>query len=260
MKKSLYLALVTSIGLGLTGCISTHALNTKIQKIEQKHNVIVKAGNPLSRCCLFGDISGLLDMIDKDLEKCPPYFKDHIGPVVIEESFADNLEIFPLSGFLRGYVYINEKQQRFPVHIKNRSLIEKVLFFAPKDEDVFLHEASHSFEFNVQAQSNAEWERFYYAFNAAQTKAYDGIFPRLLFLSVPVAGYLRPAGMASLYGASNHLEDSAETHCYLRKHNNNVEFLKKKDPVLYKKCRIAEKFVNGEYGTERQNKLAKSKS
>lgn len=109
--------------LFLTGCASVQDINNKVSLIEQKHNVIVKA--QCSRSYLSGDILGLLDQIDKDLDKCPQYFKDNIGQVVIEESFLDNPKTYPFSLLIRGYVHIDEPG--FPIHIKNRSLIEKIL-------------------------------------------------------------------------------------------------------------------------------------
>ena len=257
MKRLVYPALFILVQACLTGCISSQVLETKLQQIEKEHNVIVKVDNPLSRCCLFGDICGLLDRIDENLQKCPVYFKENLGPIIIEESFTDNLEVYPAGVFLRSYVYIEEKTQHFPMHIKNYSLLEKILFFAPNDEEIFLHEATHSFEFNVQAKSNKEWASFYKQFNGAQTKPYNNIIPAIVFFAVPPAGYLRPATMPSLYGACNHLEDSAKTHCYLRRHNGNVEFLKEKDPTLYKKCKIVEKFTEGGFSSKAQGVVKK---
>jgi len=40
-----------------------------------------------------------------------------------------------------------------------------------------------------------------------------------------------------------HASERAETYCYLQRHN--IQLVKDKDPVLYKKCKIAEKFVQG---------------
>jgi len=48
--------------------------------------------------------------------------------------------------------------------------------------------------------------------------------------------------MPSVYGDVNHFEDFAKTHCYLRR--NNIELIKNKDPILYKKCKIVERFTD----------------
>jgi len=145
--------LLTLLGLalaGLTGCMSTQALDSRIQQIKRKHNVTVRAENPLSRCYLFGYLPGLLDRIDRDLDSCPQYFKENIGPVIIEENFADNFlrkpALLPFSAFIAGYVDETEAGERFPIHIKNRSLLERALFILPREGEKSLHEATHSFE------------------------------------------------------------------------------------------------------------------
>lgn len=225
-----------------TGCMSQQALNTQIQTIQQKHNVIIKADNPMSRCFLFGDLPGLLNRIEKDLDKCPDYFKANIGPILIEESFVDNPGAYPLPGLLRGYVNIEEKG--WPIHVKNRSLLEKIVLWAPRDKDVFLHEASHSFEFNMGTNSYEQWLAFYNEFDR-HSKNYGGAATSLLLMAIPQADLIKPAGMSTLYSSVNHFEDFAETHCYLRRHN--IESIREKDPLLYEKCKIVEKFTNGSF-------------
>ncbi len=226
------------------GCMSQQALDVRIKDIEQKHAVTIKAGNALSRCGFFGDLTGLLERIDTDLEKCPDYFKRHLGPIVIEESFADNIKTYPFSLLLRGYV--DTEESGWPIHIKNRSLLEKVLLWAPRDDDLFLHEASHSFEFNMGTNFYEEWLAFYEAFSGPK-ESYGGIVASLVSLAVPPISYLRPVGMPTFYGSVNHFEDFAETHCYLRRHKD-IEPLKSKDLQLYEKCKAAEKFIHGSYG------------
>ena len=248
----LKLELAGLLGLISAGCMSTSKLDTRIQEIRQKHNVEVRAENPLSRCYLFGYLPGLLKRIDEDLEKCPDYFKQNLGPVIIEEWFFDNLdvykEIYP-PFIIRGYVNERAREERYPIHIKNRNLLEKILLFAPRDSELFSHEAAHSFTFNVMWDEKVckrmvkGWEEagglpylppviggvFYFAFGSA--------FPPIL--------YLRPDSMASFYGCVNPLEDMAETHCYLLRHDNNIEFLKEEDPAFYRKCKAWEDFIHG---------------
>ena len=226
-----------------SGCMSQQALDARIGAIEQKHSVTIKADNGLSRCGLFGDLSGLLDQIDKDLDKCPDYFKSRIGPIVIEEFFSDNPNAYPFPFLLMGYVNIKEKD--WPIHVKNRSLLEKILLWAPRDKEVFLHEASHSFEFNMGTNFYDEWLAFYKDFGG-EIGNYGGIATSLVLCALPPVGYLRPAGMPTFYGSVSHFEDFAETHCYLRRHGD-IEFLKTKDRRLYEKCKALEKLVNGEY-------------
>jgi len=102
--------------------------------------------NRLHGLGLFGNLPGLLERIDNDLEKSPDYFKQNLGEVIIEKSFVDNLEVYPFPPFmLRGYVNPYDRKNNYPIHILNRSLLEKILFFAPRESESFLHEATHLF-------------------------------------------------------------------------------------------------------------------
>ncbi len=244
MQKILCTLLVF-YAVGCCGCMSQQKLDARLLKIKQDHGVTVKVENQLSQCALFGNLNGLLDQIETDLENSPQYFKDNIGPVFIEESFADNPNASVLSILIRGYVSIKEKQQRFPIHIKNRSLAEKILLWAPGDKQFFLHEASHSFEFNMGSSNYDYWLKFYEDFNGAKSASYGGLATSLTFMALPPVGFVRPKGMPSFYATVNHFEDFAETHCYLRNHDME----KLKDPVLRRKCEIVEKFISGGYDT-----------
>ena len=236
--------LVASLWL-MAGCMTTDALNARVGQIKQKHNVTIRADNPLSRCYLFGYLPGLLNRMDSDLDKCPKYFKDNMGLVLIEETFLDNPSTYPLSPLIRGYVDLDEEEKRFPIHIRNRSLLEKLLFGLPGDGELFLHEATHSFEANVSVRNTLYWREFKARFDNAQSRSHGGVVAMLGFMLLPPLRYVRPQGMASFYGWMNRDEDVAETHCYLRRHDNNVEFLRKRDKALYDKCRILDQFVSG---------------
>ncbi len=249
MKKFL----ISLLLLFASGCMSQQTLDARIKAIEQKHSVTIRADNGLSRCGLFGDLSGLLNQIDSDLDKCSYYFKTRIGPIIIEEFFSDNEKAYPLPLLLRGYV--NTKEEGWPIHIKNRSLFEKILLWAPRDEEVFLHEASHSFEFNMGTNYYTEWLEFYNDFGGGEITNYGGIVTSLVVSIFPPLGFLRPAGMPTFYGSTSHFEDFAETHCYLHRHGD-IEFLKTKDRRLYEKCKALKKLVNGEY----QKKYASSRN
>ena len=106
-----------------TGCMTRQGLNARLEQLREEHNVVVRAGNPLSRCYLFGYLPGLLDRIDADLDQSPQYFKDNLGPLLIEEMFADNPRTYPAPFLMRGYVDLLDREQGFPIHIKNRSLL-----------------------------------------------------------------------------------------------------------------------------------------
>jgi len=246
------------LSFGLAGCMSTQKLDDLTRKIREKHGVEVVAKNPLSRTYLFGNLPGLLNRIDKDLEKCPEYFKENLGSVMIEEWFFDNLDVYkeiypPI--LLRGYVNPDATDKRYPIHIKNRSLIEKILLFGPRDSELFSHEAAHSFAFNaiqdkyVAERFATDWvnsgvnsgepPHFPYAIKGAFYIIIGSVFPPVL--------YIRTKGVASLWGLVHPLEDMAETHCYLLRHNTDEKFwrkLEKKDKVFYKKCKAWESFIN----------------
>jgi len=87
--------------------------------------------------------------------------------------------------------------------------------------------------------------KFYTEFEKAQKIPYGGTPAALAFSLMPPLGFIRPSTMPSWYGWTNHWEDVAETHCYLRKHNGDVD--PKKDQVLYEKCRIIDRFIRGEF-------------
>ncbi len=242
----LRLAITLTALLPLTaGCMTRHALDVRLRQIKEEHNVTVRADNPLSRCYLFGYLPGLLHRIDADLDKCPQYFKDNLGPLFIEETFADNPPTYPTPIMVRGYVDLRDTARNFPVHIKNRSLLEKVLLWGPRDGELFLHEATHSFEANVRARNGAYWLEFKKQFDDAQSMPHAGIGALLAYALIPPLCYVRPPGMASFYGWINHWEDVAETHCYLRRHDNNVEFLRRRDKTFYNKCQIVQQLTTG---------------
>ena len=141
--------------------------------------------------------------------------------------------------FLIGYVDGCDFGDNYPIHIKNRSALDKILLFTPRENNVFLHEAAHSFELNIKAEISTKWNRFYEEFRRVKSRQYDkaALYVRALLPLVP-----KPASMPSFYGSANHFEDFAETHCYLIR--NDIELIKDKDPTLYQKCKIVERFTN----------------
>lgn len=216
----------------LSGCACNQNLTTYPAEIEQRHGVVIEikdSSNPSGLC-------KLLKIIDKDLERCPQYFKDNIGPIFIERSFS---ELGAEGVFLAGYVDSGDMWENYPIHIKNRSVLEKVLFPVPREDQVFLHEAGHSFELNIKDDISDKWDVFYKEFDTVRTKEYS----ETAFLCRTFLPELsRPASIPSAYGSVDHFEDFAETHCYLRR--NNIELIKDKYPVLYQKCKIVERFTN----------------
>jgi len=219
---------ILTLALLLSGCVCNQNLTTRLVKIEQRHGVVIKIKD-------FSNQSGLcklLEIIDKDLERCPQYFKDNIGPIFIEKSF-DELGSEEMS--LVGYVNMTDTQRDYPIHIKNRSALEKILFPVTRENNVFLHEASHSFELNIRDNSSDRWEAFCKEFDNIPSEEHsETVFLSRAFSSEPVS-------MSNFNSSVNHFEDFAETHCFLRR--NNIELIKDKYPVLYKKCRIVERFT-----------------
>lgn len=241
---------VLVLPLLLAGCMSSRRLNAGLERIRMEHGVAVVVGNPLSRCYLFGNLPGLLDRIDSDLRKCPPFFKNHIGPVYIEETFADNFRTYPVPFLVRGYVDPREEKAKFPIHIKNRSIVEKVLFWAVRDDELFLHEASHSFEANMLSGSEAYWREFNQRFDNSRSGGFGGTMAFVACALLPPLNYIRPPGTASLYGLISHWEDFAETHCYLRRGGNDVEKMRGKDAMFFGKLMLVEKFTAGQAGLD----------
>jgi len=223
-----------------SGCASVQDIEMKVRKIRQDHDVIVKVDNSLSHCLLFGNLPSLLDQIDNDLKGCPQFFKEHIGSVIIEESFMNNTYIGISGLIMRGYVNPSEKD--WPIHIKNRSLLEKTLLPAFDDKNLFLHEATHSFEFNMAMNYKESWSNFRDAFCHVGEYDYGGGTTWLACALIPVP--IKPKGYASFYGTIDFSEDFAETYCYLRRHD--IELIKQADPILYEKCQIVKKFVEGD--------------
>jgi hypothetical protein len=224
--------------LFISGCAPAlvcdkQAMLGRLAEIEHKHGVVIEVKDSSNQ----RGVCELLGIIDKDLEICPPYFKDNIGPILIEKSF-DELGIEGIS--LAGYVNMADTQRDYPIHIKNRSLLEKILFPVTRENNVFLHEASHSFELNIKDNFSDEWEAFYKKFDGVQAEDYSKI---VLLSRTFLTG---PVSMSSSNDGVNHFEDFAETHCYLRR--NNIELIKDKNPTLYRKCKIVERFTDP-YGT-----------
>jgi hypothetical protein len=227
MRRAILISLLL-----LSGCACNQNLTTYPAEIEQRHGVVIKIKDTSNQ----SGLCKLLAIIDKDLERCPQYFKDNIGPIFIERSFN---ELGPQGMFLVGYVDSGDMWGNYPIHIKNRSALEKVLFPVPREDQVFLHEASHSFEFNIKDDISDKWDVLYKEFSEVQTNKYNKSALVLRFLSLEVS---KPDSMASSYASVDHHEDFAETHCFLRR--NNIELIKDKYPVLYKKCKIVERFTN----------------
>ncbi|MCK5000237.1 MAG: hypothetical protein KAS23_11905 [Anaerohalosphaera sp.] len=226
--------IVLSLLVFVCGCAPEYNISQKVIEIEKKHNVTIDVESTSNQ----NGVCKLLDIIDEDLEGSPRHFIDNLGPIIIEDSFD---EVGSGGSLMLGYVDEADYWNRFPIHIKNRSPLGKILSFTPRANDVFLHEASHSYEFNIKSEISGEWEKFYEEFESVQVREYNtgALYVRAL---LPVAP--RPAAMPSLYGSINHNEDFAETHCYLRR--NDIEQIKETDPILYKKCKIVERFVNPE--------------
>lgn len=220
----------------LSGCACNQNLTTYPAEIEQRHGVVIEIKPPLLFAKQNRGVCKLLEIIDKDLEKCPQYFKDNIGPIFIERSFN---ELGPQGVFLAGYVDSGDIWENYPIHIKSRSALEKVLLPVPREDEVFLHEASHSFELNIKDDISDKWDAFYKEFNEVQTGEYgDTVYLSRTFLpELP-----RLVSMPSVHSSVNHFEDFAQTHCYLRR--NNMELIKDKYPILYNKCKIVERFTN----------------
>jgi hypothetical protein len=232
--KNRLFEIFATIGLLLIicGCEPTEDLSKRVEEIRNKHNVDLTVESYSNG----NELANLLNTIDEDLSQCPDYFKQNIGAIVIEDSFKD-------IGFrgllLAGYVDGGDSWEDFPIHIKNRSGIEKILFPVPREKDVFLHEASHSFELNLKDEISNQWSDFEEQFNNVQIVDYDASAPlgRAMFTFVS-----RPKSMPSYYGSANQYEDFAETHCYLKR--NDIEKIKDTDPILYAKCRLVEYFVS----------------
>ena len=233
-RQAIISKMVVALLSFVCGCASNCNLTQQIVEIEKKHNVTITVDSSSNQ----GGVCKLLNIIDRDLEKCSQYFKNNLGPIFIEDSFD---ELGFKGRFLIGYVDGADFWNRHPIHIKNRSLFDKILFCTPRENDVFLHEASHSFEFNIKAEISGKWDRFYEEFGRVQGRKYN---KGALYVQALVPADLRPASMSSLYGSADHFEDFAETHCYLKR--NNIERIKDKDVNLYRKCKIVERFINSE--------------
>ena len=259
--KIKFASLIAAILLGLPACVSKQTIDAQIRRIKQEHNVTVRADNPWSRCYLAGNLPNLLERIDKDLDASPQYFKDNLGKVIIEEWFFDNAELYPYPPLLiAGYVNEKDKNNNYPVHMKSRNLLETILFLLPRQRELFLHEAGHSFTLNALQDKETyqsferEWQ------DAGGLPHLPPILGQLFFMTssslcFPIV-YARPPSMPSWYGWVHEWEDLAETNCYLRRHNNNVEFLKAYDPWLYKKCTAVKRWTEGKRNNTGQPKGA----
>jgi hypothetical protein len=228
---------ILTIVLFISGCAPAFVCDKqtkagRLAEIEHKHGVVIEIKD-------FSNQRGLcelLEIIEKDLEICPQYFKDNIGPILIEKSFN---ELSSKGIFLVGYVNMADTREGYPVHIKSRSVLEKVLFPVPRENNVFLHKASHSFELNIKDENGDKKRLDWKAFCGAQAEDCN----ETGFLGQPLLSESsKPASMSNVYGGTNHFEDFAEPHCYLRR--NNIELIKDKYPTLYRKCKLVERFTD----------------
>ena len=227
MKKALEVAALL-LPL-LVGCASRQNFMEKVMLLEANHSVVVKIDADARNA----ETSRMIDRIEAQLAVCPEYFKSNIGTICISASGFAPLVI--------GYV--NPDEAGWPIHLKSRSLIEKILVWSD-DKNTFLHEASHSFEMRMGETRYEQWLQFYNEFAGGKNEKVN-ISAMLAQIVVPFAGSIKPKGYASLYACTNHFEDFAETHCFLRR--NDIEKLKSKDIVLYNKCKAVERLTNGDF-------------
>jgi len=232
MKKALEVAALL-LPL-LVGCASRQNLTEKVMLLEANHSVVVD----IDADAYNAETSYMLGRIDKELTVCPQYFKQNIGAIRIStKGFAP---------FVTGYV--NPDEANWPIHLKSRSVVEKLLVWSD-DKNTFLHEASHSFEMRMGKTQYNQWLQFYKQFAQGKEKEKVNISAMLTQIMIPFAGSIKPKGYASLYACTNHFEDFAETHCYLRRHD--IEKLKDKDVALYNKCKAVERLISGEFDSLR---------
>lgn len=165
------------------------------------------------------------EMVHKELAQCPQYFQDNIGEIKIEP-------LSLLSIIFKGYVHVDEPN--CPVHL-----------LALGNKDTLLEESFHSFELRTGKNRIEEWERFYYDFHSdgSTYKNYGGLASSAIILSVPFIDRMPVKGKVNFHATVSHLEDTAECFVFWMRNKH------RDDPILMRKCKAVEKFVNGGYST-----------
>ncbi|MDD5458221.1 MAG: hypothetical protein PHF37_02370 [Phycisphaerae bacterium] len=218
--------LIAAAALLLPGCVNRQVILEKALRVEKVHSVVIN----VDKSAYNSETAAMLDRIDKELRLCPAYFKCNIGSIQIScKGFAP---------FVTGFV--NPDEPGWPIHLKSRSPVEKLLVWS-NDRNLLLHEASHSFEMRMGKTQYGQWFRFYNEFGNGVEKINFGAM--LAKMIIPFADNVKPKGYVSLYACTNHFEDFAETHCYIRR--NDIEKLKNKDIILYRKCKAVERLTSG---------------
>ena len=247
MRRLLY-AGICALGLFAGGCVSNRTLDSKLNDIRDKHGVSIEVRERLwTRCALSGNVMDTLDRVDKTFDAAPEYFKRNVGTIEVESWFWNNPEMYP------GIIFcpLNAgatNMKNGELHLKSRNLLERAVYTVPY-EDVFPHEATHSFIANAIFKDQEILNEFSKDWFAASKQSWHCPASIVDFAHVyfkPLL-YVRPKGHASMLGIKGQHEDIAECGCYLLKHNFQYEEMKQKDRVLYEKLRVMEKAMKGKY-------------
>jgi len=174
-------------------------------------------------CLLAMFLSGCMSQrtVEKELARCPEYFRNNIGQVKLEP-------LSPLGVIFKGYVSVKDKDG--PIHLLPLA-----------NRDTVLEEAFHSFELRAGHNRPQEWERFYHDFHSDGTtyKNYGGIVASLAVANIPFLGRMPVSGKTNFHGTISHFEDTAGCFVFMMKGRRT------NDPVLLKKCEAVRRFING---------------
>lgn len=177
---------------------------------------ILIAGLVLSHCGCVSD-----RVVQKELKLCPQYFQDNVGEAKILPIWS---AVVPIMGGPVGWL--------------NKDGSYTLTALASKK--IRLHEAFHSFDFNVHRRHKVSHDAFIRNWGGVPKPQ---IVIYLAAAAFPVVDKIPIPGHVSLYGLSNGVEDTAQTFSFwIRGKTRN-------DKELTRKCKVIEKFTKGHFIT-----------
>ena len=186
-----------SKGLGLlllgavaSGCLSRQETDRLVGEIERHNFVDVTVTEP-ARLCMMN--SYYLENLYEVLGEIHPYILENAGEIVLEKSLWDNnfeLGIMTiLEPYIVGYVpFAPENNGTYKVHIKIRTLPEKILLFTLSSEkDIIVEELFHSLCGHKILVDSLEYKLFFRGFEGKKPGFYGGLPFKILaiFTGIP---------------------------------------------------------------------------
>lgn len=240
--------------LNTLGCqsMSQQALDERIQNIQQEHNITVKAESSSLRTSFLHDLPKFMDTIDKVFDKIPyKYFEEMVGPIWIEESFLDNID-YPFVALTFGYVNVHSEKEAklgFPLHVRDRSIIEKIMLPSEKVELMIVDELTLSFIANMYINDPNGLNNFVNDFVPLRDRYYETYVGKMLSFALNVS-----TSMFTTYFHERGSRGEYVSMLHKRMYTNGYDFevlkQKFKDPIIHQEFLLLDKLFSGGHSTK----------